>query len=56
MARVLITPVNRSVRPFEVEGVLTWKYYPKEGKIYYINGSSYPDNTVKILDRESEAQ
>ena len=53
MAKVLITPIKSSgIKPFELTGELTSKYFDEDGLIYYINDRSFPANIVTILESE----
>lgn len=52
MAKILVTPVATSgVDPFEVEGnKLTYVDYADDGRIYYIDGRSFPERIVTVLE------
>lgn len=55
MDKILITPVKGSgMDPYEIEGKLTWDYFPGCGLYYYIDGRSYPEQIVTVLEEDKK--
>lgn len=52
MAKILVTPTLSSIKPFEVTGTLSRKYFEDCGLIYYIAGASFPAQIVTVLEEK----
>ena len=50
---IKVTPVASSgIAPFDVIGDVGYKDFEQDGRIYYCNGRSFPENIVEFIKED----